>query len=89
MYVSCATTNSLHWWIARLDADRLEDLPRATPRVAFPGDAKTGVKDPVIRLVDGTWHAWICSHWGWALCSSPVGSVLKSAASRRPAAAPS
>jgi len=62
MYVSCATPNSLHWWIGLVEAPRLEDLPHATPRVAFPGDAETGVKDPVIRLIDGTWHAWICCH---------------------------
>jgi hypothetical protein len=29
----------------------------------FPGDPATvGVKDPVIRLLDGVWHAWICCH---------------------------
>ena len=28
----------------------------------FPGDELTAVKDPVVRLVDGVWHAWICCH---------------------------
>ena len=29
----------------------------------FPGDADTGVKDPVVRRDrDGRWHAWICCH---------------------------
>src|SRR4029450_3368895 len=25
-------------------------------------DERTGVKDPVIRVIDGRWHAWICCH---------------------------
>jgi len=29
--------------------------------VVLPGDAKTGVKDPVIRL-NGTWQLWACCH---------------------------
>lgn len=45
-----------------IEADTLEALPRATPRVVFPGDAQTGVKDPVIRVIDEVWHAWICCH---------------------------
>jgi hypothetical protein len=62
LYVSCATPGSLYWWIGLIEAGSLEELPHATPRTVFPGDAQTGVKDPVIRLIDGTWHAWICCH---------------------------
>ena len=29
--------------------------------MVLPGDAKTGVKDPVIRL-NGTWQMWACCH---------------------------
>lgn len=62
MYVSCATPGSVHWWISLIEAETLEELPRATPRVVFPGDTQIGVKDPVIRVIDGVWHAWICCH---------------------------
>jgi hypothetical protein len=30
--------------------------------VVLPGDAKTGVKDPVIRHRDGQWQLWACCH---------------------------
>ena len=30
--------------------------------VVLPGDAKTGVKDPVIRRQNGTWQLWACCH---------------------------
>ena len=28
----------------------------------FPGDATTGVKDPVVRRDGDGWQAWICCH---------------------------
>jgi hypothetical protein len=62
VYVCCATPNSKHWWIDTLDADDLEGLATAEIRTVFPGDGSTAVKDPVIRIVDGRWHAWICCH---------------------------
>jgi hypothetical protein len=62
IYVCCATPKSKHWWIDALDADDLAGLSTAEPRTVFPGDEKTGVKDPVIQVVDGRWHAWICCH---------------------------
>ena len=61
-YVCCATPNSKHWWIGSIEADDLEGLAAAEPRMVFPGDELTGVKDPVIRRADGRWHAWICCH---------------------------
>ena len=28
----------------------------------FADDERAGVKDPVIRVADGRWHAWVCCH---------------------------
>ena len=62
MWVCCATSDSAHWWIDLLEADRPEDLASAEPRPAFPGDARIGVKDPVVKRMNGSWQAWICCH---------------------------
>jgi hypothetical protein len=62
LYVSCATPESRHWWIGVLEADGLEGLADADVRPVFPGDERTGVKDPVVRRANGRWHAWICCH---------------------------
>jgi hypothetical protein len=62
LYVCCATPESKHWWIDVLEADDPEGLADAEARTVFGGDDHTGVKDPVIRVVDGRWHAWICCH---------------------------
>jgi len=53
---------SKHWWIGALEADTLAGLADAEARTVFPGDERTAVKDPVVRLVEGRWHAWICCH---------------------------
>ena len=37
-------------------------LAEAEPRTVFPGDATTGVKDPVVRRAGDGWQAWICCH---------------------------
>ena len=34
----------------------------AEVRTVFPGDERTAVKDPVVRVRDGLWEAWICCH---------------------------
>jgi hypothetical protein len=62
MYVCCATPDSKHWWIGVLGADDLAGLADAEVRPVFPGDERTGVKDPLVRRVDGRWHAWVCCH---------------------------
>jgi hypothetical protein len=62
LYVCCATPGSKHWWIDVLEADVPEGLADAEAHTVFPGDDHTGVKDPVIRLADGRWHAWVCCH---------------------------
>jgi hypothetical protein len=62
LYVCCATPASKHWWIGVLEADEPEGLADADMRPVFPGDERTGVKDPLVRRQDGRWHAWICCH---------------------------
>jgi hypothetical protein len=62
LYVCCATPNSKHWWIGVLEADDPAGFADAQTRPAFPGDDRTGVKDPLVRRVDRGWEAWICCH---------------------------
>jgi hypothetical protein len=62
MYVSCATPGTKHWWIGVVASDTLEGLAETEVRTAFAGDAVTAVKDPIVRVADGIWHAWICCH---------------------------
>jgi hypothetical protein len=63
LYVCGATPASKHWWIGAVEADTLEGLVDAELVPVFPGDADTGVKDPVVRRDgEGRWHAWICCH---------------------------
>ena len=62
LYVCCATPGSKHWWIDLLEADDPAGLADAQARTVFGGDDRTAVKDPVIRLRDGRWQAWICCH---------------------------
>src|SRR6266508_4280170 len=60
--VVAGTPASKHWWIDVLEADDPARFQTADARPAFPGDDRTAVKDPLVRLVDGRWHAWICCH---------------------------
>ena len=62
LYVSCATPMTKHWRIDVLDADDPAALAAATPRTAFPGDARLAVKDPVVRRDGSRWRAWVCCH---------------------------
>jgi hypothetical protein len=62
LYVSCATPGSKHWWVDVLEADTPEGLADAPRRTVLPGDDRHAVKDPVIVLVDGTWHLWASVH---------------------------
>jgi hypothetical protein len=62
LYVSCATPNTKHWWIGVLEAATPAGLAEAQVHPVFPGDERTGVKDPVIRHDGRLWHAWICCH---------------------------
>jgi hypothetical protein len=62
LYVSCATPGTLHWRVDAIDADEPGELDPATRRTVFAGDARTAVKDPVVKVIDGVWHAWPCVH---------------------------
>ena len=62
LYVCCGTPETKHWWIEVLEADDPAGFETAEARPAFPGDDRTAVKDPIVRQVDGRWHAWICCH---------------------------
>ncbi len=62
LYVCSATPGSKHWWIALLVADEPAGWAEADPQTVFPGGDEVAVKDPVVRLGDDGWHAWICCH---------------------------
>jgi hypothetical protein len=61
LYLSCATPGTKHWQIELLEAAHPAEFDAGRRVVVLPGDAKTGVKDPVIRL-NGTWQLWACCH---------------------------
>jgi len=46
-----------HWWIEALEADDPAGFETTEARPAFPGDERTAVKDPIVKLIDGRWHA--------------------------------
>lgn len=62
LYVSCATPGSKHWWVDALDADEPAGFDPTRRTTVFPGDASTGVKDPVIWWDAAGWQAWVCCH---------------------------
>jgi hypothetical protein len=61
LYLSCATQGTKHWRIELLEAAHPAEFGAASRLVVLPGDAQTGVKDPVIRL-NGSWQLWACCH---------------------------
>lgn len=62
LYLSCATPGTRHWRVDLLESDTVAGLADAQPATVLPGDAGHGVKDPVIRLLDGEWHLWASVH---------------------------
>ena len=62
MYMSLATPGTKHWSIGVVTAPTLSELASAPVETAFAGDRDTAVKDPIVKLIDGAWHAWICCH---------------------------
>jgi hypothetical protein len=62
LYLSCATTGTKHWRVEVLEAADPTGFDALQRRVVLPGNAATGVKDPVIvRRADG-WHLWAALH---------------------------
>jgi hypothetical protein len=62
LYLSCATPGTKHWRVELLEASDPGRFDVRERLVVLPGDAKTGVKDPVIRHRDGGWHLWASCH---------------------------
>jgi hypothetical protein len=62
LYLSCATPGTKHWQIELIEAEHPAELDISKRVVVLPGDAKTGVKDPVIHRQNGTWQLWACCH---------------------------
>jgi hypothetical protein len=62
LYLSCGTFGTKHWRIELIEAAGPAGFDAGQSRVVLPGDAKTGVKDPVIVYRDGLWHLWASCH---------------------------
>ena len=62
LYLSCATPGTKHWRVELLEAGHPAQFDVRERLVVLPGDAKTGLKDPVIRHRDGVWHLWTSCH---------------------------
>jgi hypothetical protein len=62
LFICCGTPASKGWWIDVLQAEDPAGFATAEARTAFPGDELTAVKDPIVHLMAGRWHAWICCH---------------------------
>jgi hypothetical protein len=62
LYLSCATPGTKHWRVELLEADDPARFDVRGRLVVLRGDARTGVKDPVIRHRDGVWHLWTSCH---------------------------
>ncbi|WP_285774444.1 hypothetical protein [Microtetraspora sp. NBRC 13810] len=62
LYLSCATPGTKHWRVEVLEAADPAGFDPVDRRVVLPGDAKTGVKDPVIVRHGGVWHLWASCH---------------------------
>src|SRR5258708_487619 len=61
LYLSCATPGTKHWRIELLEAAHPAEFDASRRVVVLPGGAKSGVKDPVIRL-NGPWQPSPSSH---------------------------
>jgi hypothetical protein len=62
LYLSCATTGTKHWRVEVTEAAHPAEFDIRARETVLPGDAKTGVKDPVIMYHDGLWHLWTSCH---------------------------
>jgi len=62
LYLSCATPGTKHWRVEMMEAAHPAGFDTRSRQVVLPGDAKTGVKDPVIIHRDGIWQLWASCH---------------------------
>jgi hypothetical protein len=62
LYLSCATPGTKHWRIEMLEAAHPGAFDPQQRTVVLPGDAGTGVKDPVILHDSSQWHLWASVH---------------------------
>lgn len=62
LYLSCATPGTKHWRIEVLEASHPAAFDSRQSRVVLPGDATTGIKDPVIVHDGDRWHLWASAH---------------------------
>jgi hypothetical protein len=62
LYLSCATPGTKHWRVEVLEAAHPAEFSSRSRQLVLPGDAKKGVKDPVIIRRDDGWHMWVTCH---------------------------
>lgn len=62
LYLSCATPGTKHWRVDMLTARHPAGFDASQRVTVLPGDAATGVKDPVIRHREGGWELWASCH---------------------------
>ncbi len=62
LYLSCATPGTKHWRVELIEAASPAQFDARSIAMVLPGDAKTGVKDPVIRHRNGMWQLWASCH---------------------------
>jgi len=62
LYLSCATPGTKHWRVEMTEAAHPGEFDPGRRQTILPGDAKTGVKDPVIVWHDDRWHLWASCH---------------------------
>ncbi len=62
LYLSCATYGTKHWRVEVIEASHPAEFDARQSQVTLPGDAKTGVKDPVIVHRGGMWELWASCH---------------------------
>jgi hypothetical protein len=62
LYVSCATPGSKHWRVGLIEAPAPDAFDPVKSVVVLSGDDGSAVKDPVIRIHEGTWHLWASVH---------------------------
>jgi hypothetical protein len=62
LYLSCATPGTKHWRVEVVEAAHPAEFDSRRSYVVLPGDAKKGVKDPVIVRRGDEWHMWVTCH---------------------------